>query len=188
MSNRLQSGHLGRKEWCGSCAKIQRRKRKSDWMDTAIKLDLTTYLCFIRILALHFHNSTYLSSDEIYVGKTTSDITQAWHGKSPHPFLTQKKTNIVSNPWLATLLLAGDVQSNPGPGRSYPCTVFHMNVRNKDASVSCDLCNGWSHTVVVWVWASRMRSMVTSWTKTHSISSAINAQWQNYHPIPHSRT
>ena len=41
------------------------------------------------------------------------------------------------------------VQSNPGPGCSYPCTVCQRNVRNKDAAVSCDLCNGWSHTVCV---------------------------------------
>ena len=47
------------------------------------------------------------------------------------------------------LLLAGDVQSNPGPGRSYPCTVCQRNVRNQDASVGCDQCNGWSHTVCV---------------------------------------
>ena len=162
MMNRLQSEHLGRKEWCGTGVKIQGRKewwgtgvkiqgrkRKSDWMDTAMKFDLTTYLCFMGILALHFHNSTYLSSDTRDVSTTISDITQAWLGESPHPFLTQKKSNIVSNPWLAMLLLAGDVQSNPGPGRSYPCTVCQRNVQNKDASVSCDLCNGWSHTVCV---------------------------------------
>ena len=149
MTNRLQSEHLGRKEWCGTGAKIQGRKRKSDWIDTAIKFDLTTYLCFIGILALYFHNSTYLSSDAIYVSKTISHITQAWHGESPHPFLTQKKTNIIRNPWLVMLLLAGDVQSNPGHGVAYPCTVCQRNVRKKDASVSCDLCNGCSHTVCV---------------------------------------
>ena len=114
-----------------------------------MKFDLTTYLCFMGILALHFDNSTYLSSDARDVSKTISDITQAWLGESPHPFLTQKKTNIVSNPWLAMLLLAGDVQSNPGPGCSYPCTVCQRNVRDKDAAVSCDLGNGWSHTVCV---------------------------------------
>ena len=97
-------------------AKIQGRKKKSDWIDTAMKFDFTTYLCFIGILALYFHNSTYLSSDAIDVSKTICDITEAWLGESPHPFLTQKKTNIIRNPWLAILLLAGDVQSNPGHG------------------------------------------------------------------------
>ena len=115
----------------------------------ALHFHNSTYLCFVGILALHFHNSTYLSSDTRDVSTTISDITQAWLGESPHSFLTQKKTNIVSNPWLAMLLLAGDVQSNPGPGCSYPCTVSQRNVRDKDAAVSCDLCNGWSHTVCV---------------------------------------
>ena len=131
------------------CAKIQRRKRKSDWMDTAMKFDLTTYICFIGVVALHFHNSPYLSSDARDVSKTISDITQAWLGESPHPLLTQKKTNIIRNPWLAMVLLAGDVQSNTEPGRSYPCTVCQRNVRNKDASVSCDLCEGWPDIVCV---------------------------------------
>ena len=149
-----------------------------------MNFDLTTYICFIGIPALHLHDSTYLSSEAIDVSKNISDLTQALLGESSHPFLTLKKTNIIRNPWLAMLLLAGDVQSNPGPGRSYPCTVCQRNVRNQDASVSCDKCNGWSHTVCVW--ASRMRSMVTSSTKTHSIYSVINAHWQNYHPILHT--
>ena len=149
MSNRLQSEHLGRTEWSGSGAKIQRRKRKSDWMNTPMKFDLTTYLCFIGILALHLRDSTYLSSEATDVSKNISDLTQAMIGESSQPFLTLKKTNIIRNPWLAMLLLAGDVQSNPGPGRSYPCTVCQRNVRNQDASVSCDQCNGWSHTVCV---------------------------------------
>ena len=92
---------------------------------------------------------TYLSSEAMDVSKNISDLTQAMLGESSHPFLTLKKTNIIRNPWLAMLLLAGDVQSNPGPGRSYPCTVCQRNVRNHDASVSCDQCNGWSHTVCV---------------------------------------
>ena len=168
MTNRLQSEPLGRKEWCGTGAKIQGRKRKSDWMDTAIKFDLTTYLCFMGILALHFHNSTYLSfmgilalhfHNSTYLSSDTRDVstTMSYHighnssmaWREPPLLPHSEETNIVSNPWLAMLLLAGDVQSNPGPGCSYPCTVCQRNVRNKDAAVSCDLCNGWSHTVCV---------------------------------------
>ena len=114
-----------------------------------MKFDLATYICFIGVCALHCHNSPYLSSDARDVSKTISDITQAWFGESPHPLLTQKKTNIIRNPWLVMVLLAGDVQSNTGPGRSYPCTVCQRNVRNKDASVSCDLCEGWPDIVCV---------------------------------------
>ena len=61
----------------GTGAKIQRRKRKSDWMNTAMKFDLTTYLCFIGILALHLRDSTYLSSEAMGVSKNISDLTQA---------------------------------------------------------------------------------------------------------------
>ena len=86
--------------------------------------NLTTYLCFIGVLAFHFHNSTYPNSDARDVTKTLSDISQAWLDESPHLFLARKKAAIIRNPWLAMLLLAGDVQSNPGPGLIYPCTAM----------------------------------------------------------------
>ena len=91
-------------------------------------------------------NSTYLNSEARYVANTLSDISHAWLDESSHLILAGKKTAITRNPWLAMLLLARDVQSNPGPGRSYPCTVCQRNVRHRDPSLSCDQYNEWSHT------------------------------------------
>ena len=128
----------------------QGRQRKLDQTDTTMKFHLTMYICFIGVVASHIHNhlhnSTYLNSEARDVTKTLSDISHAWLDESPHLILAGKKTAITRNPWLAMLLLAGDVQSNPGPGRTYPCTVCQRNVRNRDPSVSCDQCNEWYHT------------------------------------------
>ena len=50
--------------------------------------------------------------------------------------------------WLIyLLLLAGDVELNPGPcSLRYPCGVCGKAVRNNDRAVACDTCNIWYHT------------------------------------------
>ena len=130
MPNRLQSEHLGKTEWSGSGAKIQRRKRKSDWMNTPMKFDLTTYLCFIGILALHLRDSTYLSSKAMDVSKNISDLTQAMLGESSHHFLTLKKTNIIRNPCVSIPLF---------------CIYFknHVHVNSIHKSYFIDLLARW---------------------------------------------
>ena len=44
--------------------------------------------------------------------------------------------------WL--LLLAGDIETNPGPVR-YPCTMCAKPVRVNQRGVMCDTCNLWTH-------------------------------------------
>ena len=50
--------------------------------------------------------------------------------------------------WLiCLLLLAGDVELNPGPcSPRYPCGVCGKAVRYSDRAVACDDCNIWYHT------------------------------------------
>ena len=43
------------------------------------------------------------------------------------------------------LLLAGDVDINPGPARS-PCQVCNRSVRRNEKGVNCKLCREWFHT------------------------------------------
>lgn len=45
--------------------------------------------------------------------------------------------------WL--LILAGDVELNPGPIK-YPCTVCKKAVRSNQRGISCDGCELWTHT------------------------------------------
>jgi len=50
--------------------------------------------------------------------------------------------------WLiCLLLLAGDVELNPGPRSTrYPCGVCRKAVKYRDRAVACDTCNIWYHT------------------------------------------
>ena len=57
------------------------------------------------------------------------------------------------------MLLAGDIHTNPGPRQNYPCTVCHENVKTKYPSVSCDICEGWSHTVCVGIPSDEYREL-----------------------------
>ena len=53
---------------------------------------------------------------------------------------SRKAPNLVF--WL--LLLAGDVEQNPGPVR-YPCTVCKQPVRCNQRGIECTRCENWSH-------------------------------------------
>ena len=46
--------------------------------------------------------------------------------------------------WL--LLLAGDIEVNPGPVR-YPCIQCSKHVKQSDEGIFCDRCKWWTHTV-----------------------------------------
>ena len=45
-----------------------------------------------------------------------------------------------------SLLLAGDVHSNPGPATQYPCAVCTSNVTSRGVSFKCNQCSGWVHS------------------------------------------
>ena len=49
--------------------------------------------------------------------------------------------------WYWLILLAGDVEMNPGPAR-FPCTVCGKSVRRNQHAVSCDRCEMWTHAEV----------------------------------------
>ena len=44
--------------------------------------------------------------------------------------------------WL--ILLAGDVEANPGPVK-FPCTVCQKPVKTNQRGVGCDVCDLWTH-------------------------------------------
>ena len=44
------------------------------------------------------------------------------------------------------LLLSGDISSNPGPNRKFPCGVCEKPVKRNQRGVCCDQCNTWIHT------------------------------------------
>ena len=47
---------------------------------------------------------------------------------------------------IVLLVLAGDVEVNPGPRQPiYPCGICARVVKNSDKAVCCDGCNNWIH-------------------------------------------
>ena len=44
------------------------------------------------------------------------------------------------------IILAGDIEINPGPGR-YPCTVCERPVKSKHKAVECSRCEKWTHDI-----------------------------------------
>ena len=73
--------------------------------------------------------------------------------------VSKQRSYVMKTPWLAIMLLAGDIHTNPGPRQNYPCTVCHENVKTKDPWVSCDICEGWSHTVCVGIPSDEYREL-----------------------------
>ena len=48
--------------------------------------------------------------------------------------------------WIIIILLAGDIELNPGPNWKYPCGVCSGPVRSNQKGIFCDVCNTWLHT------------------------------------------
>lgn len=63
---------------------------------------------------------------------------------NPHlrPSYYRGRSLVPTHYWL--LLLAGDIEVNPGPVR-YPCTVCSKAVRKNQRGICCDRCESWSH-------------------------------------------
>ena len=98
---------------------------------------------------------------EMYGVQDPSGLKPCVDRGEPTPVFSRQQTEIICHEktWLAIMLLAGDIQTNPGPRQNYPCTVWHENVKTKDPSVRCDICEGWSHTVCVGIHSDEYREL-----------------------------
>ena len=54
------------------------------------------------------------------------------------------KTSAKQLIFVISLLLAGDIQSNPGPVK-FPCTTCNKNIRSNSKAIECDVCLQWTH-------------------------------------------
>ena len=61
---------------------------------------------------------------------------------------------------LCLLILANDIELNPGPrALKYPCGVCSKAVKWKDHGVACDSCNVWFHTACIGMYDEIYRSL-----------------------------
>lgn len=111
-------------------------------------LSLTFWVCFV-VLRL-----TYATNDEkqphtwdgqlLFSPKSTKAfLLHVWR-RNPHlaPLNKKLRPHIPSSYWL--LLIAGDVESNPGPTK-YPCTSCCKPVKSNQKGILCDRCDMWTH-------------------------------------------
>ena len=48
--------------------------------------------------------------------------------------------------WIIILLLAGDIELNPGPNWKYPCGACSGPVKSNQKGIYCDVCTTWFHS------------------------------------------
>ena len=78
-------------------------------------------------------------------GSSRMGILSAWRESSHlRPWVRYSYSFLPSCYWL--ILLAGDIETNPGPGR-YPCTVCKRPVKSKQKAVECSMCEKWTHDI-----------------------------------------
>lgn len=103
-------------------------------------------LLFIRLLS--WQSSYHLVVKDGVVGPSNIQINMFLAIRSnPNPNRFGLRLPVYSGLKMFTLLLlAGDIQSNPGPRRcKYPCGICSHPVKKQDRAVCCDNCNQWVH-------------------------------------------
>ena len=89
--------------------------------------------------------------------------------------VNKQRSYVMKNPWLAIMLLACDIHTNPGPRQNYSCTVCHENVKSNDPSVSCDIKYYAKDGPIRCVSGYPQMNIVNSVEKIHSPSSVHDA-------------
>ena len=87
-------------------------------------------------------NSELLFAPRQLAGRSPA-VFCIWKGSSHLRPWTRRRHSVLPNCyWL--ILLAGDVESNPGPTK-YPCTACNKAVRNNQRGIFCSRCEKWTH-------------------------------------------
>ena len=107
---------------------------------------ITAYICLTVTLSHKLFNT--IEERPAYVIST--NMVQSCANRSPAMMMMaqRKRAGAISNPWVAFLLLAGDIHPNPGPGRTnwkYPYNVCEKPVKRNQDGLQCDECDLWTH-------------------------------------------
>jgi len=68
------------------------------------------------------------------------------HGKQRRLTLSTTEVNCTKYFITINLLLAGDINTNPGPNYKFPCLVCQKPVKKNQKGIQCDECAVWTHT------------------------------------------
>ena len=97
----------------------------------------------LRLIYILEHGATRGSNTESTHTRSESVIISLWRrAKYLCPRLRRPTNMLPANYWL--LLLAGDIEKNPGPAR-FPCTVCRKPVKRNQRGIECSKCAHWTH-------------------------------------------
>ena len=107
---------------------------------------ITAYVCLTVTLSHKLFNT--IEERPAYVIST--NMVQSWVNRSHAMMMMaqRKRSGAIRNPWVAFLLLAGDIHPNPGPSRTnwkHPCNVCAKPVKRNQDVLQCDECGLWTH-------------------------------------------
>ena len=119
--------------------------------NTAFRITLFTF-ALLAIFYIRLYRHSFLPSVESNVVTTNCSILPTLTGNNRPTMLYSSSRSVrervcaSKNHTLLILLLAGDIESNPGPRTpKYPCKVCSKAVKNNDMAVCCDSCDQWLH-------------------------------------------
>ena len=77
------------------------------------------------------------------------------------PIFAPKNRSVtrITSPLILTILLCGDVSTNPGPVK-YPCTACEKPVARTHRAVMCDQCENWVHIKCIGISTSEYKELV----------------------------
>ncbi len=81
------------------------------------------------------------------VSLNAGDLLHPSNYPRSHLQLKYSKRIVTTSAWvIIILLLAGDIELNPGPNWKYPCGECSGPVKCNQKGIYCDVCNTWLHT------------------------------------------
>ena len=74
---------------------------------------------------------------------------------------------------LVIMMLAGDIQMNPGPNWKFPCGICSRPVRSNQRGICCDNCDGWNHVKCIGMNSQEYTSFTTNETLSWSCQECL---------------
>ena len=109
------------------------------------------WFCFVFFRICHAHEFVQDNNSELlfaprHLAVRSPSALCTWRVNShlrPWASSSRRRNFVLPNCyWL--ILLAGDVETNPGPAK-YPCTACSKAVRNNQRGIFCSMCENWTH-------------------------------------------
>ena len=131
-------------------------------LTNVLKISLIFLICFLKIDYLYGgetaefihlkHRSTLDDVSSLRIVRFSYDLVKKRLFNTQLTLLSSRRSQMstnVNNTLLTILMCCGDIESDPGPGKTrsirFPCTKCQKAVTARSKAVSCDGCQEWTH-------------------------------------------